>query len=731
MRNDTRTRAQLEEELKGLRRRVAELESASRLSEVPGEDARQLSAFHEVALLMAATLDPDQIVDGLGRAITGTGVFRSLAVALVDEEEGYVEVMTSYVRDSSDRASRVEPSSHVGRRYPLDSVDILAETARSGEMQVAVEWDERLTGTTPVVHEGSVAYFIPVKCGDRVLAVLATGSPVEEQAGTLRRIDAMQPLLDQVAIALEHARLYRAVQSGISERDRAERRREGVSRVREQVWRMTEEGDLENVLSVVGDSLRHAGVTFRDCGINLVDATGEAPSVHFYSAAGHAWVQAGPERGADVVLRIWREGSVAYRKDLSREDVYGEAAQIDKTLGHPVRSVVDAPFSGGTLAVSSDQPDAFSEGDLKLLQEVAEVLSEGVQRVRDLAALRESEERNRRLAEAALEGIAVTDGGVIIDVNDQLFEMMGYGREEMLGMEVMDLVAPESRELATRHGSAEDGDPSQYTAIRKDGSVLPVEVRDRATPYGGRELRVWAVADITERRQAEEANQVNLALQRVRNEILQMESEADWLGLLDCFHRELSGLMRYTGCGINLIDRENGTFLSYHIAPGHPRKGEEIDHLPLSLQRAMRTQAPVYRRNRAQILACGDRLELERNSVVDIPFAAGALTVNSDTEEAFNEADIRVLERFGQVMAEAHRRLRDLTERKRAEQSLLQSSRLIALGEMAAGMAHELNQPLTVISALAQGMQVRLEQGIEMTPQRLREWSSRSIEAVV
>jgi len=72
----------------------------------------------------------------------------------------------------------------------------------------------------------------------------------------------------------------------------------------------------------------------------------------------------------------------------------------------------------------------------------------------------------------------------------------------------------------------------------------------------------------------------------------------------------------------------------------------------------------------------------------------------------------------------------DITDQKQAEQSLMQSSRLIALGQMAAGMAHELNQPLTVISALAEGMELRLEQGIEMTPDRLRDWSGEVIQGV-
>ena len=72
----------------------------------------------------------------------------------------------------------------------------------------------------------------------------------------------------------------------------------------------------------------------------------------------------------------------------------------------------------------------------------------------------------------------------------------------------------------------------------------------------------------------------------------------------------------------------------------------------------------------------------------------------------------------------------DITEHRQAERALLQSSRLIALGQMAAGMAHELNQPLTVISAMAEGLQIRLAQGIEMTAERLKRWSGDVIEGV-
>ncbi|MDP2846621.1 MAG: PAS domain S-box protein [Humidesulfovibrio sp.] len=62
----------------------------------------------------------------------------------------------------------------------------------------------------------------------------------------------------------------------------------------------------------------------------------------------------------------------------------------------------------------------------------------------------------------------------------------------------------------------------------------------------------------------------------------------------------------------------------------------------------------------------------------------------------------------------------DVTERIRAERQMVQASRMATLGEMATGVAHELNQPLAVLSMAASLFQRKVERGETVDPETLR-----------
>jgi two-component system cell cycle sensor histidine kinase/response regulator CckA len=69
--------------------------------------------------------------------------------------------------------------------------------------------------------------------------------------------------------------------------------------------------------------------------------------------------------------------------------------------------------------------------------------------------------------------------------------------------------------------------------------------------------------------------------------------------------------------------------------------------------------------------------------------------------------------------------IRDITERRQVQEQLVQTSKLATLGEMAAGLVHELSQPLNIIRLTAEGALLFMERG-KATP----EWQGQQFELI-
>ena len=126
----------------------------------------------------------------------------------------------------------------------------------------------------------------------------------------------------------------------------------------------------------------------------------------------------------------------------------------------------------------------------------------------DVTVLRENEERFRQLADAAFEGIAITDGDRVVNANSRMGELLRIAPEDLVGRSVSDFVAPESRETVAAHMRSGSERPYEHLAQRADGTVFPVEVQARPLVRGKR-LRITAIRDVSERKNLEE--QVRLA----------------------------------------------------------------------------------------------------------------------------------------------------------------------------------------------------------------------------
>ncbi|HSB52211.1 MAG TPA: MEDS domain-containing protein, partial [Dissulfurispiraceae bacterium] len=141
-------------------------------------------------------------------------------------------------------------------------------------------------------------------------------------------------------------------------------------------------------------------------------------------------------------------------------------------------------------------------------------------RIQDI--LKDGEERLKRLSEATFEGISLTEGGKILDANRQLADMYGYGLHEMIGRNVLDFVAPDSRLQVWRHMNSGYEGTYEHWGLKKDGTVFPVEVRGRQAVYHGRQVRVVAIRDLSEtkRRERERKNILSMFAHDMKNPVI-------------------------------------------------------------------------------------------------------------------------------------------------------------------------------------------------------------------
>ena len=143
------------------------------------------------------------------------------------------------------------------------------------------------------------------------------------------------------------------------------------------------------------------------------------------------------------------------------------------------------------------------------------------------AVLSDARQRLDVLFESAADGVVVheagsgTAGGELIRANPAICELLGYTEQEMRGLKVQDIVAPEERQAISHYGEAilRDGVlRHERTLVAKDGRRIPVEIHARLIRHHGRQIVMWVIRDMTARQRAEEALR---------------ESEARYRGLVD------------------------------------------------------------------------------------------------------------------------------------------------------------------------------------------------------
>ncbi|MGD2109449.1 MAG: PAS domain S-box protein [Phycisphaerae bacterium] len=308
---------------------------------------------------------------------------------------------------------------------------------------------------------------------------------------------------------------------------------------------------------------------------------------------------------------------------------------------------------------------------------------------------------NRFVVEAAVDGvITIDDQGVVNSFNPAAERIFGYRLDEVIGKNVNMLMPSPDREQHDGHiarhlqtgVSKGIGKGRERTGRRKDGTTIPLEIAVSEVALPDRRLFAAIVRDIRERKAAEKALSDS---KRFLQTIIDQVPES--LMVIDRNHRVVlaNRTVRAMAGGVDPVS----SLLSCHQVSHHCSTPCNGDHQPCPLDLVVSRREPVSVIH-AHTDHHGDELLLE---IIAAP----------------------VFDEHGEVI-QIIESSRDITARVRAEEHARQRhadfahmARLGTVGEMAASLAHELNQPLSAIVNYTQACLERLDAGAE-DPAELR-----------
>ena len=351
-------------------------------------------------------------------------------------------------------------------------------------------------------------------------------------------------------------------------------------------------------------------------------------------------------------------------------------------------------------------------------------------------ALADSEVRVRAVLDSALSAVVVIDADSrIIDWNPRAEDMFGWSAKEAIGRALDQTIVPPMHRHAHRAGLARYlatrtskllNRQIELSAMRRDGSEFPVELSISPLSSGDALTFCGFITDITERTEAQHRIQTQLSRLDLLHRITRAIGERQ--DLPSIFHvvaRNLEDQMPIDLACLCSFDATAGSLSIVTIGAGSAR-------LAVALGFAERMELPIDRNGLGRAVTGQLVYEPDTSdgaspftqrlavagvrSLVIAPLAVennvfGILIAGRRTADAFESADCEFLRQLSEHVGLATHQAQlygDLQQAyddlRQTQQAVMQQERLRALGQMASGIAHDINNAISPIALYTESL---------------------------
>ena len=272
--------------------------------------------------------------------------------------------------------------------------------------------------------------------------------------------------------------------------------------------------------------------------------------------------------------------------------------------------------------------------------------------------LREREQYFRTLLDSLRAGVVTVDAQThrIEDVNQYAAELMGEEKDNIIGRSYHQFVGPEGAGQGVRKDLKQQVGISQRSMLTAGGQALPIIRSVIPLTRKGREFLIESFIDISSLRKA--------------TEVLEGQKE-----LIDRILSTLPAAVLVTDEHNNVLLANRAYYGGFNLSPA------EVEDRPIS------EILPVE-----ELLKAISSASTGREPQVQLEFL-----YSLDNVERIVAAQVLSMKNKRALII-----LSDITEERGHQQKLHLADRLASVGEMAAGISHELNNPLTNILLMSQ-----------------------------